>query len=197
MSKKTVEQIKSQGNDYLIALKENQPTLYKVAQMITQQNKPISSAAEQTESHGCKVLRQVSVWKAPEEVQQEWMGLSCFVVVERSGIRKKRHFREQQYYISSQELSAHQLLGDIQGHWGIENRLHWVRDVTFSEDFPARRGGNAPVNWAILHNFFISIARSIGYRTIPQAQRCLSNQIHQIFSFLVGNHPQNTGQSYP
>lgn len=165
--------------------------------MVTQQNEVISSATTQTEGHGCKVFRQVRVWKAPEDVQQEWKGLSCFVVVERTGKRKNRHFKEQQYYISSQELSAQQLLGDIQGHWGIENRLHWVRDVTFSEDFPARRGGNAPVNWAILHNFFINIARSIGYRTIPQAQRCLSNQLHQIFSFLVGNHLQYSAQAYP
>ncbi|MBD2724973.1 transposase [Nostoc sp. FACHB-892] len=56
-----------------------------------------------------------------------------------------------------QNLEAQQLLADTQGHWGIENRLHWVKDVTFSEDFPLRRGGNAPVNWAILHSFFITI----------------------------------------
>jgi len=57
------------------------------------------------------------------------------------------------------------LLADTQGHWGIENRLHWVKDVTFTEDFPPRRGGNAPVNWAILHTFFITITE--GGRSAP------------------------------
>lgn len=61
------------------------------------------------------------------------------------------------------------------GHWGIENRLHWVKDVTFSEDEPPRCGGNAPVNWAILHTFFIAIARFFNFRIIPQAQRALFN----------------------
>ena len=187
--KKTVEQIKSDGNDYLIGLKQNQPTLYKVAQNISQNQSPISSAAKKSEEHGRSIQRLVQVFTVPEEIQSQWMGLSSFVVVERTGFRKGKRYDERRYYISSQLLSAEQLLMDIQGHWGIENRLHWVRDVTFCEDFPPRRGGNAPVNWAILHNFFISIARSLGYRTIPQAQRCLNNQLQTVFSLLIGNHP--------
>ncbi|MBD1945680.1 hypothetical protein H6F50_25580 [Coleofasciculus sp. FACHB-712] len=84
---------------------------------------------------------------------------------------------QRQFYISSQCLEAKQLLADSRGHWGIENRLQWVKDVTFVEDCPSRRGGNAPVNWVILHTFFITIARFLGFRTIPQAQRALSNQL--------------------
>ncbi|MEH2164413.1 MAG: hypothetical protein V7K38_26035 [Nostoc sp.] len=57
--------------------------------------------------------------------------------------------------------------------------------MTFSEDFLLRRGGNAPVNWAILDNFFTTLARFLGFRTIPQAQRALANQIQKVFSFFV------------
>ncbi|MDM9580084.1 hypothetical protein [Nostoc sp. GT001] len=57
--------------------------------------------------------------------------------------------------------------------------------MTFSEDFALQRGGNAPVKWAILHNFFITLARFFGFRTIPQAQRALANQIQKVFSFFV------------
>jgi len=56
---------------------------------------------------------------------------------------------------------------------------------TSLEDFLLRRGGNAPINWAILNNFFITSARFLGYRTIPQAQRILSNQLDKVFSLLV------------
>lgn len=55
-------------------------------------------------------------------------------------------------------------------HWRIENKLHWVKDVLFNEDDPARRGGHAPVNWAIFNSFAITLARRGGYRTgCPQS----------------------------
>ncbi len=107
------------------------------------------------------------------------------MVVKRRGERNSQPVYEGQFYICSLSLDARQLLLDTIGPWGIENRLHWVRDVTFSEDLPPRRGGNAPVNWAILHNFFITLARILGFRTIPQAQRALSNQLDKVFSLLV------------
>ncbi|WP_334785046.1 hypothetical protein [Nostoc sp.] len=100
-------------------------------------------------------------------------------------VLKTVDFQPRQFYICSQYLEAQQLLADIHLSWGIENRLHWVRDVTFKEDFPPRSGGNAPVNWSILHNFFITIARKLRFRTIPQVQRALSNQLHKVFSFFV------------
>ena len=129
--------------------------------------------------------RHCQVFAVPESLQPKWAGLKTFVVIERSGQRDRQPFHERQFYICSQLLKAEQLLSDTQGHWGIENRLHWVKDVTFCEDFPLRRGGNAPVNWALLHNFFITIARYLGFRTIPQAQRALANQLDKIFSFFV------------
>lgn len=185
MPKKTASLIVHSGNDYLIGLKENQPTLYKTAQTKLQQDIPLSSVTTVENVHSRTVQRECKVFAAPEQMQKKWSGLKTFVVVERQGERNGQPFYERQFYICSQYLNAQQLLADIQGHWGIENRLHWVRDVTFSEDFPPRRGGNAPVNWSILHNFFITIARQLGFRTIPQAQRALSNQLHKVFSFFV------------
>jgi predicted transposase YbfD/YdcC len=172
-------------NNYLIGLKENQPKLYKMAQTQFLQSSPLSCATAIDSRHSRIVKRTCQVFAVPESLQNQWAGLKTFVVVERQGERDRQPFHECQFYICSQHLEAQQLLADTQGHWGIENRLHWVKDVTFSEDFPLRRGGNAPVNWAILHTFFITIARFFGFRTIPQAQRALSNQLHKVFSFFV------------
>ena len=47
----------------------------------------------------------------------------------------------------------------IQGHWGIENRLHWVRDVVFDEDRHQLRTGNGPKVMAALRNLAISLIR--------------------------------------
>ena len=169
----------------MIGLKENQPRLFKMAQTQLQQTLPLSCATLVEESHSRIVQRRCQVFAVPEKAQKTWSGLEAFVVVDRLGMRDNKPFCERHFYISSQILDAQQLLADTIGHWGIENRLHWVKDVAFKEDFPPRRGGYAPINWAILHTFFITIARFFGFRTIPQAQRALSNQLDKVFSLLV------------
>ncbi|MEH2203616.1 MAG: ISAs1 family transposase [Nostoc sp.] len=123
------------------------------------------------------VQRECKVFAVPEQIQKKWSGLKTFVVIERQGERNGQPFYERQSYICSQCLEAQQLLSDIHLSWGIENRLHWVRDVIFQEDFPPRRGGNAPVNWSILHTFFITIARKLCFRTflkhnVPSPTNC-------------------------
>ena len=59
----------------------------------------------------------------------------------------------------------------IQGHWGIENRLHWVRDVTFDEDRSQVRTGNAPQVMATMRNTAISLLRLAGVTSIAKGLR--------------------------
>jgi len=59
----------------------------------------------------------------------------------------------------------------VQGHWGIENRLHWVRDVTFDEDGSQVRTGQAPRVMATCRNLAISILRIDGWNNIAAALR--------------------------
>jgi hypothetical protein len=63
------------------------------------------------------------------------------------------------------------LLELVRGHWSIENKLHWVRDVTFDEDRCQIRTGYAPQVMACLRNLAISILRIAGARFIPSALR--------------------------
>ena len=63
------------------------------------------------------------------------------------------------------------LAGWVQGHWGIENRLHWVRDVTYDEDRSQVRSGNAPQVMATLRNTAISLLRIAGWTNIATALR--------------------------
>lgn len=57
------------------------------------------------------------------------------------------------------------------GHWSIENRLHWIRDVAFGEDRCRIRSGTAPQAFSILRNANISLLRSLGCTQITQALR--------------------------
>ena len=66
----------------------------------------------------------------------------------------------------------------VQGHWGIENRLHWVRDVIFDEDRHQLRTGNGPEIMATLRNLAISLIRLFhgASTSIASTTRSLSRQ---------------------
>jgi hypothetical protein len=67
--------------------------------------------------------------------------------------------------------AAQALLSLVRGHWTIENRLHWVRDVTFDEDRSQIRKGNGPRVMATLRNLAISVLRLAGTPFIAKALR--------------------------
>lgn len=101
-----------------------------MAQTQAQQDTPLSSFTTFEHVHSRVVQRECKVFVAPEQMQKKWSGLKTFVVIERQGERDGQPFYERQFYICSQYLPAHELLADIHLSWGIENRLHWVRDET-------------------------------------------------------------------
>ncbi|NEO83179.1 MAG: ISAs1 family transposase [Spirulina sp. SIO3F2] len=184
MSKKTVERIVNQGQHYLIALKANQKTLYQTTQQLHHQGQSLDQVMEEDNSHGRQAYRRVSVYAAPPECQAQWAGLTCLIWVERWGIRDGKSYSESVGYITNLHLSAKEFLGAIQRHWHIENRLHWVRDVLFEEDF-SRPGGNAPILWAILNCWLLNLVRKLGFRTVPQGLRRLANQVELVWTILT------------
>lgn len=82
--------------------------------------------------------------------------------------------RSRAYGLTSQtpeQTTPEALLRDVRGHWAIENRCHYVRDVTFDEDRSQVRTGNGPRMMAALRNFAISLLRLLGYNNIAKATR--------------------------
>lgn len=82
--------------------------------------------------------------------------------------------------LTAERASADRLLALNRGHWEIENRLHWVRDVTFAEDHSQIRTGSGPQVMATLRNLAISLLRlRRGTRQwVPQALRDLAARPH-------------------
>ena len=181
----TVEAIVAAGHHCLIAVKQNQPTLHRTIELTAQTQQAIARSSAIDSSHGRFVERSVSVFAAPVALLTKWIGLQSVIVVHRNGTRAQKPFTETIYYLSTQLLSAETYMSLIRGHWAIENRLHWVKDVTFDEDYPPRLGGHAPVNWAIFFTWIITLVRRAGIRTVPQALRLWANQVDTVFSFLV------------
>jgi predicted transposase YbfD/YdcC len=87
--------------------------------------------------------------------------------------------------LSPEQASPERLLALNRGHWEIENRLHWVRDVTFGEDHSQIRTGAGPRMMAILRNLAISLVRlHHGASGIAEALRALAAQPHRALAMV-------------
>ena len=157
-------QITDQGADYLLAVKGNQPTLLQAIEMefIDQhQSETVDRHRQARKSHGRIVGQIASVLPAQGSVDlADWPKCKTIGLVD--SLRKvgdKESTFERRYYISSRELTAEQLAAAVRGHWGIENRLHWVLDVSFSEDASTVRRDNAPQNLSLLKKIVLNLLR--------------------------------------
>ena len=104
----------------------------------------------------------------------DWPGLGQVCCVERTRWRKGKETVERAYAITSlppDRANAARLLEIWRGHWGIENRLHWVRDVVFGEDLSQVRTGSAPQVLAALRNLVIGLLRLSGVQNTAAALR--------------------------
>ncbi|HEY9674875.1 MAG TPA: ISAs1 family transposase [Waterburya sp.] len=184
MSKKTLQLIIQSGNDYVVAVKANQKRLYQQIQLNTQQTTPISVDTSTERRSDRVTTRTVSVFDNLNDISSEWVGLKRLVKVERTGTRAGKPYEQVAYYISSLSLHAAQFAQGIRGHWGIENRLHWVKDVVLEEDSSTIRLGNAPANLSIIRSLAIALLRSNGYSSITTAMRMIAHNLEQMFLLL-------------
>jgi hypothetical protein len=125
----------------------------------------------------------------------QWPGLAQVFQLERQVTRKKTQMtvREVVFGVTSlppEQADAERLLILSRGHWGIENRLHWVRDVTFAEDKSRIRSGHAPQVMATLRNIAISLLRAAGFVSIAAALRHLAAHPQKAIRFVSLSPPK-------
>lgn len=181
--KKTVEQIINSGNDYVIALKQNQPKLYTFVQSQFKQQVP-ESVDEQTEHTRNRITqRTVSVIGTPSGLDKIWAGVQRLIRVERTGVRGTQPYHDTMFYISSRATDAAEFSRRIRHHWHIENRLHYPKDVVFVEDTAPLCDGYAPANFAILRTMVVNLFRLHGFASMTKGIRHLAHNIPHLFSF--------------
>jgi predicted transposase YbfD/YdcC len=181
--KKTVEQILDSGNDFIVAVKGNQPKLYEHLHAQFEQSPP-QSLDDQTEQVRDRITqRTVSVLATSAELAAIWAGVQSLIRVERTGIRGTEAMHETLFYISSLSADARQLSESIRAHWQIENRLHWVKDVVLKEDTAPMCSGHAPENMAILRTIAVNLLRLNGFASMTQGIRAVAHDLHRLFSF--------------
>ena len=158
--------IREQKGHYLLAVKDNQPTLRAAVEAV------IDRACEADfegircdghesveDGHGRHEERYVTVVHAPEGLPSEWPDVAAVVQVNREREVGGERTVTSHYYISSHEGTAAEFAGWVRGHWGIENGLHWVLDVVFREDRSRIRAKNAGANLALIRRVAVSLLR--------------------------------------
>ena len=164
----TAKQITDQGGDYVLALKSNHPTLYEDVRTFFEEAQAKQyqgidhDFSEQTDAgHGRIEVRRCWVVGDIDWLrhQDRWAGLRSLVLVEARRMVDEHESLDRRYYITSAAPVASKLLAAVRGHWGIENQVHWVLDVSFSEDRSRIRKGYGAVNMSLLRRLTLNLIR--------------------------------------
>jgi predicted transposase YbfD/YdcC len=164
----TAQVILGRGADYVMTVKANMPTLYRQLKKLPWAAIPAVSSV--STGHGRRARRTIKAALAPA-----WIGFAGAAQVaqlRRTVTVNGKKTIEVVYLITSDRRADPATLGAwVRGHWEIENRLHWVRDVTYQEDRSLVRTGNAPRVMASLRSLSISLLRLDGHANIAAANR--------------------------
>ncbi len=90
---------------------------------------------------------------------EHWPELGCVGMVERERVTATGTTRETSYYLSSLDGTVATFARAVRGHWGIENREHWVLDVAFREDDSRVRIGDGAENLGVLRRIALNLIR--------------------------------------
>jgi predicted transposase YbfD/YdcC len=178
--KDIARQVRDEGGDYLLAVKDNQPTLRSDigACFETAYDKQFEGIkhdifTSKEVSHGRYEERTCTVLYEPSglSTKAEWVDLKAIVQVIRTRRDGDKESNEVAYYITSRMASAKVLAEAARAHWGIENGQHWCLDVLLGEDRCRSRQGNAAENLAWLRKMVLSLLRRDGSKgSVPTKQ---------------------------
>ena len=169
--KATAEQIIGQGADYILAVKDNQPTLAQdVAELFevaAQQAPatPVDQASTLEKGHGrieervCAVILDQDYLFYMRSAHAEWPELHSLVKVDSCRVLDGQEERNTRYFISSLTCDAAAMLQHVRAHWGIENCSHWVLDIGFREDESRVRKGHGAENFARLRHIAANLLK--------------------------------------
>jgi len=195
------------GAHYVMTVKENTKKLDQRIDALDWAQVPIGHQVEDT-GHGRREKRTIRVLDAPADLG--FPGAAQVYLIERYTTRKvrKRTKGSRKYStvqirtavavlgvtsLSSREAGPEHLAGYVRGHWSIENKIHWVRDVTFREDASQIRTPARVRVMATLRNMAIGLIRQAGYTKIAATIRRIRHDPHLLLTVLgLRQHSGNT-----
>jgi predicted transposase YbfD/YdcC len=159
-------QVRAQGGDYLLAVKGNQPGLqgavgaaFEAAFAGDLAGAECDEHAAAEGGHGRREERRVTVLYDPAGLPAGWPDVAAVVLVGRERSAGGAASSTAHYYVTSLRGTAEELGRLVRRHWGVENELHWVLDVTFREDASRVRAGHAGANLGMIRRAALSLLK--------------------------------------
>jgi predicted transposase YbfD/YdcC len=186
----TAQQIVDQGGAYVLTVKKNQPDLYAaLALFFAQPTAPLAEDRTVDYAHG---RREERVLRTSEELNhylgERWPAVAQVGQLTRTVRTKESTTQEVVYLLASASPVAAppaRLSGLVRAYWGIENKRHYVRDVTFGEDRSRLRRGDAPQILACLRNLAITLLHRTGHTAMAAGRRHFAAQPGEALTLLV------------
>lgn len=175
--KATVEQIRARGGEYVVCVKGNQKGLRDAVAAVFDRAGAADfagcgMAAAVGDEHGRAEERYITVVENPTGLPDGWADVRAVVMVGRERqVRGRENESTAHYYLTSLRASAEELAGYIRNHWGIENGLHWVLDVSFREDESRARAGHAGANLGTVRRVALSLLQRADTKGSIQTRR--------------------------
>lgn len=177
--KKIAKEIIEADADYVLALKGNQETVHQEVKSFLDATLEERKASRPTGAVVSRAARQMQEFKTEEKDhgrietrryyqseeldwfadRQKWEGLRSVGMVESTREVNGQTTRERRYYLTSLKLDVETFARAVRGHWGVENKLHWVMDVCFGEDQSRARTGYAAENLATLRRLALNLLK--------------------------------------
>lgn len=177
--KKIAKEIIEADADYVLALKGNQETVHQEVKSFLDATLEERKASRPRGAVVSRAARQMQEFKTEEKDhgrietrryyqseeldwfadRQKWEGLRSVGMVESIREANGQTTIERRYYLSSLKLDVETFARAVRGHWGVENKLHWVMDVCFGEDQSRARTGYAAENLATLRRLALNLLK--------------------------------------
>ena len=177
----------SRGAHYVLTVKRNQPSLHRQLAALPWAQIPAVDLTH-NKGHGRIESRSLKLAAVPAGIGFPHAHLAIQLTRRRRSLTSGKWHTETVYATTDMtwaQIRAEHIAEVIRGHWSIENRLHWVRDVVFAEDHSQIRTGTGPAVMATLRNLAVSLHRLTGATNIAAACRHLSRHPNRVLPLLM------------
>jgi predicted transposase YbfD/YdcC len=189
--------ITGQGADYLLAVKANQPTLRAEVEAAFAAAPALETCIDLDKGHGRIEERRMAVLRETDwlEGARHFPGelrlpnVACLLRAETRVESRGATRTETRYFVSSRALSAAEAAAAVREHWAIENRLHWVLDVTFADDQSRIRKGHGARNMATVRHFALNLVRTATDKRSIKSRRKLAGWSPEYLQVILSSSP--------
>ena len=158
------KKIIDKGADYILAVKGNQGLLEEGIKDTIRFTKPTDEYEDLDFGHGRMENRRCSIYTDFSHIEhpQKWEKLTSIIKIESTRIIKStgKQEKEIRLYISSLPPNAKKISSGVRSHWGVENSLHWILDVSFGEDRSMKHNHNAIENFSIINRIALNLIKN-------------------------------------